>query len=251
MLMRRMQRAMTTAVLMGVTASFGGCASPLPKYPALSASASLQTIADRLESVHTISSRCEMTLTDADGNSVQCEGALVAERAAQPRFRLRTWKFDQAMFDLTVADGQTWIATPPDPEIRERLKDLQKVQADRIAESVWLLGPDYFRHAQPLETESSASRLVVIGRALDCDVMCEIDRGTLTLRRFSVIEDAGDVRAEVQLGEYRIINQIPWPTRLNVAGKPGAIDLRLTEIELNGALPEDAFKPPARAVKQP
>ena len=248
--MRRMQHAMTTAVLMGMTANLGGCASPLPKYPALSPSASLQTIADRLETVHTISCRCEMTLTDADGNSVQFEGALVAERAAPVRFRLRTWKFDQAIFDLTVADGQTWIATPSDPEIRERLKDLQDVRAQQVAESTWLLGPDYFRHAQPLEKESSADRLVVIGRAFDCNMICEIDRRTLTPRMFRVAENA-DARGEIQLGQYRIINQIPWPTMLKISGRPGAIDLRLTEIELNGALAEDAFKPPARAVKQP
>ena len=193
-----------------------------------------------------------MTLTDSERNSVRLDGAMVA--APPDQFRLRAWKFDRAVFDLTLADHQTWLLTPADPAVRERIKALESVQSARIGEALKLLGPEYFRKASALEQQSSSDRLVVEGPFFDHQQMiCEIDRRTLTPRRFHLaLDNRGDqAPEEVLLQQYRLINTIAWPTRIVVRSRQGELSLQLGEIEINGTLPDAAFVPPPRAVKQP
>jgi hypothetical protein len=62
-------------------------------------------------------------------------------------------------------------------------------------------------------------------------------------------DPAGVLRLRLALSDYRLVNETPWPTRLNARSGDGRIEIRLKEVELNQQLPPSAFKPPRRAEK--
>ena len=72
-----------------------GCASPLPTYPRMRDDDAARIIGDRLATIHMFSARCEITMTNSQGDSVRLDGALVA--ASPDRLRMRAWKFGRAV----------------------------------------------------------------------------------------------------------------------------------------------------------
>ena len=99
-----------------------GCAarrpveSNLPTYGRLDPAAALRMLAERSASVRSVSAQAGLTLTRADGQSVNLDGAVVM--APPGRVRLRAWKFNQAIFDLTLTPDGLWVLTPDDPARR-------------------------------------------------------------------------------------------------------------------------------------
>src|SRR4051812_47947752 len=124
--------AMIAAVLLSA------CASPVPKYRWEGEQAAVATLARRAESIRSVRGTATITLTSATNQHVTLDAAIVADNdPAVPntlRLRIRTWKFGQAIFDLTAKPDGVWLAadsqgdTPPD----ERLKSLKP---EHIAEA--------------------------------------------------------------------------------------------------------------------
>ena len=85
----------------------------LPTYGRLDHAAALRVLAERAQSVRSVSAQAALTLTRADGQSVQLDGAVAM--APPGRVRLRAWKFNQAVFDLTLTPEGLWVLTPDDP----------------------------------------------------------------------------------------------------------------------------------------
>ncbi len=246
------------ASLVGV-GLLGGCASDLPRYPAMSDADALATIAARQASVVSISAECDLDLTDARGQRVSLDGVLVAEPPG--KVRLRAWKFGQAVFDLTLIDGKGWMMVPDDVRgaggpgsavgagATQRL-DAQSIPARRVSEALQLLGPAYFRSAIPAGGDGAI--LLARGPALgQVDTVCEIERLTLTPRRF-VVAGTGDIPAsELLLDEYALVNNVPWPMRVRLVSPSGEVLMVVRELELNGEIPAGAFVPPKRAKALP
>ena len=80
-------------------------------------------------------------------------------------------------------------------------------------------------------------------------VRCEIDRATLTPRRFILETENGVL--ELLLSRYEQVGDIAWPNRLDFRAPDGAITVRFSDVELNEDLSDLAFDPPSRAVRQP
>ncbi|MBC7835823.1 MAG: hypothetical protein H7Y88_12105 [Phycisphaerales bacterium] len=225
----------------------GGCASDLPVYPAMSDAEALATIADRQGLVRSISAECDLDLTDAQGQRVRLEGVLVAEPPG--KMRLRAWKLGHAVFDLTLADGKAWVIVPSEGPGADRL-DTAKIPAWRVSEAIDLLGPAYFRTAR--RSGGDKRTLLARGPAFgQDDVVCEIERLTLTPRRFIVGSDRTSLASELLLDDYTLVGNLVWPMHIRLRGASGEMLIRIHELELNGDVPAGAFIPPSRAKALP
>jgi outer membrane lipoprotein-sorting protein len=242
-------RSITVAVI--VASLIGaGCArraaSPLPTYHGLDDAASLNVLAERAKAVKSLSSQCRLTLTRPDGQSVQLEGAIVM--APPDRLRLRAWKFNQAVFDLTMTPEGLWVMAPQDPGRREKVLPASLSAAQFGRE--WAMLNGFFFLQPDLSTEASGKWFNVRRRLEDGrTVLCRVDRGTLTPRQFEMRDAEGRLRFRFTLDDYRMIEGIPWPTTLAARSSDGKIDIRLKDVELNQELAPTAFRPPRRAEK--
>ena len=219
-----------------------GCSS-LPTYPPMSDAEALATIADRLALIVTVSAECDLALADDRGQRVNLEGVLLAEPPG--RLRLRAWKLGRAVFDLTVVDGKAWLmALDEGPNARGPAGEAPP--ARRVSQAFDLLGPLFFRcaHAAGGDGVTLVARGSALGRG---DVVCEIERLTLTPRRFVVPGREGSAPSTLRLDEYEVVGSTVWPMRWHLQGATGEIVVRVRELELNGRLPAEAFTPPARA----
>ncbi|MCX5689755.1 MAG: hypothetical protein NTV94_08230 [Planctomycetota bacterium] len=239
----------------------GACATRLPTYPPMSDADALRAIATRLDATRTLSASTDVKLTDARGQTITLDGAL----AARPPHtaRLRAWKLGTPVLDLTILpDGVYAFAASregasegasatSDASNQNPQAKLTALPAAGIAQSVELLSGTYFANATPQPDRSDASILVVSGTALgNSQVLCSIDRRTLTPRRFTL--PAGAKAMELRLSDYTLINAVPFAQRIDfLSPDGGSIIIHLHDIELNGDLPAAAFTPPARATRLP
>jgi hypothetical protein len=235
-------------------AIIGGCAgvTPLPDYPAMSDADAMRTIADRQEAVRSVSAECDLYLTDPQGQTVSLDGVLVAQTPGS--LRLRAWKFGHAVFDLTLTGGKGWVMLPDNRQAARKL-DPANISARRVGDAFELLGPSYFRTASSVNEvrPTGGPLLVVRGWALGRDdVVCEIDRRTLTPRRFVMGTADGTNASEIKLDGWAVTqNGMVWPLRMSLASPMGEVLVVIRSVELNGDIPVGAFVPPKRAVELP
>ncbi len=238
-----LRRASPARAILACAAAAGvsGCASPLPTYPRLGDEESRRIIAERLESVDTVSGEGRITLTAPDGRTVRLEGALVAD--PPERLRLRAWKFGRAVLDITAVGDEVWVFAP-----EESAGQSFEVPEGGIARAMRLFRAEFFRSARVVEG-ASTDRLLVLTEAIGHDaVTCEIDRPTLTPRLFRVTGSGVD--GVLALDRYRVTSGIAWPTEWRFENQRGRAVIRLDRVEINGSLPETAFVPPRRAARR-
>lgn len=241
-----MIRAVTRLLTALSVLALGGCAANLPTYPAMNDADALQVIAARMDSVKSISASADIALTSAQGETVSLDGAFVAR--PPERARLRAWKFGSPVLDLTIVPDGVWAYAAS----REgsASTDMTKLPAAGVSQSIELLSGAYFARARAIGKDSTGATLVVVGAALGRDdVRCEIDRATLTPRRF--VLSGGDKQMEIVLDRYSLVGEIVWARRMEFHAPDGTIVIRLGDLELNGEVPENAFVPPGRATRLP
>src|SRR3954464_6755942 len=78
----------------------------------MSANDALKVLRDRAAMLKSVSGTAVLTLTRADGESVRLDAAIVMQPPA--KLRLRAWKMNQAVFDLTAIGENVWLVAPPD-----------------------------------------------------------------------------------------------------------------------------------------
>jgi hypothetical protein len=216
----------------------GGCASPpLPTYEPMDAQRALATIADRLQAVHTVFGTARIALEDGHGGSIRLDGALAAE--FPDRIRLRAWKFNTAVFDVTAVGDEAWVLASD----RMSPEQSKAIPAGGVRTARDLLGPAFFRHAS--EAPGSTAALLIVEGPLrgGGSATCEIDRATLTPRVFR----AGE--ATLVLDRYRVTQGTPWAWRWTLTSPQGTVAVRLDDVVLGGGVAPGAFTPPARATK--
>jgi len=248
--MRRTLSSLGRTLLAASLLAATGCAahqpSTLPTYPGLDDAAALGVLAERAASVKTLSAQCDLTLTRADGQSVQLDGAIAM--APPDRLRLRAWKFGQAVFDLTLTPEGMWVMAPDDPNRREKVLPAS-LSAAQFGREWAMLNGGFFLQSD-LTTSGDAKWLDVRRRVEDGrTILCRVDRATLTPRHYEMRDTEGVIRLRLALTNYQLVNGTPWPMKLNARNGDGRIDIRLKEAGLNQDLPPNAFKPPRRAEK--
>jgi hypothetical protein len=182
---------------------------------------------------------------------VHLDAALVA--SFPDHLRLRAWKLGHAVFDLTWTPDGLWIAAPPDARSDPQTLG---VTADGIGKAWLLLSPDFFtdRFAS-IRTPDVGPTFFVERRSGAAGegamVICEVDRATLTPRRYTTLDESGTPRATLTLDHYRDFDGTLWPGRIEARGQSGTVTITIDSARFNEPLPEQAFAPPADAVKQP
>ena len=243
-------------LMLGLVVSvIGGCgsATPLPAYSAMSDADAMRTIADRQGALKSVSAECILYLTDPRGQTVSMDGVLVAQPPG--KLRLRAWKFGHTVFDLTLTGDAGWVMLPDEGQAARQL-DPASIPARRLGDAFELLGPSFYRTATPvgeLQPTGGPRIIIVRGSALGRDdVICEIDRRTLTARRFILRTADGIGASELMLDGYALTeNGMVWPMRMTLKGPMGEVLVVVRSVDLNGDVPAGAFVPPKRAVELP
>ncbi len=239
-----------------------GChpAALVPTYPPADAASTLEYLRANLDQVKTLSAQGRLTLQRADGQSVTLDAAVVAQPPA--RLRLRAWKFDQAVFDLTLTPAGVWVwASQESSNLPPLTGDGARLAEDSPGAPGRLNGvanvgkvlsfvTGGMRNAPPGTVVEETNARLVLGQN-GGRLTLDIDRPTRTLRVCRWMDAAGRRQFELRLDDYREYHGILWPARLIGHGPEGTFTVALDDVEFNGTLPESAFTPPARAVKQP
>jgi outer membrane lipoprotein-sorting protein len=238
------------AVLMALSC-VTGCApkrdAALPAYRWTDEQTALADLRARADAVKTVSAECGITLRRPDGQTVQLDGALVMRNP--DRVRLRAWKFSRAVFDLTLNDDGLWVMTMDDPNRREQVLPASVSAGEFLRQWSYLNGGLFDEPG--LKTRVEGDTLFVTRAAdqtEDGRLTCEVDRRTLTPRRY-VYESSAD-RFELTLDRYRDVNGIPWATRLAASSGMGRVVVEQRNVEINAGLAPNAFTPPRRAEKR-
>jgi len=239
-------------LLVGATAT--GCATArrpvenLPTFGDVDHATALRLLDERARAVKSLSARSALTLTRPDGQAVRLDGAVVM--APPDRLRLRAWKFNQAVFDLTLTPDGLWVVAPDDPSRRQKVLPAS-LSAAQLGREWALLSGSFFGETGLAVRDERGS--LAVSRKLDDGrtVVCDVDRRTLTPRRYRMFDPAGRARFTLALSDYGVFNGIAWPTRLDARSDEGRIGVKLSDVELNGELAPNAFRPPRRAEKQP
>jgi hypothetical protein len=219
----------------------------LPTYPNLDEAAARTVLVERAKGVRTLSAACDLTLARPDGQTVRLDGAIAM--APPDRLRLRAWKFNQAVFDLTLKPEGLWVMAGGDAARRRKVVPAS-LGAARLGREWAMLNGQFFSE-RDLTTRTEGGRMTV-SRVLEDGrrLVCDVDGSTLTPRRYRMFDPAGKERFRLSLSGYGVYDGAVWPTRLAARSDEGRITVTMKNVELNVDLPPNAFTPPRRAEKQ-
>jgi outer membrane lipoprotein-sorting protein len=144
-----------------------------------------------------------------------------------------------------------WVVSPEDSKRREQIRSAG-VSAGQLARTWAVLSGGFFDEGG-LKTELTDGRMLVRREASGGEpaVVCEVDRRTLTPRKYSMLDDRGATRFTLTMDRYRQFGDVVWPMRLVAVSDGGTVEVELREVDVNPELPGAAFTPPRRAEKLP
>lgn len=261
------------------SALLAGCAherEKIPVYPRLPEAAALKILRDRSHAIRSISAQGSITLTRPNGDAVRLDTVIVLR--PPDHARLRAWKFSQAVFDMTLTPDGLWMIVSKNDEHRRELLAAGS-NAGRLTRRWLQLITGSFDNPK-LALRGDSGRLFSKQPSDDSTtISCEIDRATLTPRRYTVNDSGGTARFTLTLSDYAefplgnggagfqpassrpstqdagskpaLQKMIVWPRKIEAVSESGRILVELREVEINGDLPPAAFHPPARAEKLP
>ena len=242
-------------LLAAALATCAGCATQrplppdLPAYQWVDTETALADLRARAAAVKTVSAEATITLTKSDGESVQLEGAVAMQNPGW--VRLRAWKFNRAVFDLTLQPAGLWVMTLDDPKREKQVIPASVNAADFIRQWSYFNG-EVFDDVGAEDVAVDGDTLVLApARASKSDrddLRIEVDRRTLTPRRY--VYQGDDYRFELALDRYGEFNGVAWPTRLIATSPAGRVVVEQRGVEINGELAPNAFVPPRRAEKR-
>lgn len=222
----------------------------LPTYPWTNEPTALRTLQARAKAIRTITAQALLTLTRRDGQSVRLDGAL-AMSLPDKLVRLRAFKFNHAVFDLSLQHDELWIETPRDAHRSPGVVPAT-LSAAQLARAMSLFGGDIFTGPEVQVIDSGGPRFS-IRTPLDQGqtMIAHIDRGTLTVRQYRLADPTGVTRFTLTPMDYRVIGTAIWPTRLIAQSDSGRIEVELRDVEINGNVSPQAFIPPPGAQRVP
>ena len=222
---------------------------PLPEQPWQGLAPALAAIERRHQRINTLSAECSLSLRREDGDNVTLNGVVILQRPDQ--LRAQAWKFDQKVIDLTVRSDGLWLWTS------ERMDEDGEQNFNQVPRADWMNAlfelPDA-EDARIVHRGNDTEPLTVRWRqergTSTRAIQLAIDRPTLTVRTFDVLDQNGDPLHRITLDRYRVTDGIPLPTRIRAVNDQRSMTLRLSAIRLNESLPDGAFSPPADAERQ-
>lgn len=221
----------------------------LPTYDWVDEATALRILAERSRAIRSTAAEVGVTLTRPDGQSVQFDGAM----ATRPpdALRLQTFKFGRTVFDLTLnADGM-FVKTMDDPARKDKIIPASRSAARFAREWATFTGGLFEQEGLRVETPSSSQMIVRRSLADGRTVVCQVDRPTLTPRRYSMLDGSGVERFSLEVSRYGTFDGVLHPQKLLARSDQGTIDIELRDLEINIEQSDRAFVPPADAEKLP
>lgn len=242
---------MTRAILQCICLCACGCAAEhedLPRFNWTDDQTALRILSERARSVRTVSAAALLTLTRPDGQSVRLDAAL-AMSLPDKKVRLQAWKFSQKVFDLTFTSNGLWVESASSDAARQRSQPA-KLSAASLARALSLFGGNLFEGPDVQVIDRGGSQFLV-RKPLDegQTILAYIDRSTLVVRQYRLIDSSEVTRFTLTIPHYQDIGGLIWSMRLAAQSESGRIDLELRDVELNGQMPPNAFVPPPGAEK--
>jgi len=221
-----------------------GCQTEhIAHYPPMPAAQATEIFIKRNRSIRSVSAQGLVTLERPGGDTLRLDAVFAIAHPGNAR--LRAWKFGQAVLDITLTPAGLWVVAPrQDPTLF----------SDQTANFMrqWLRLITGTFEDQSFISDDSGAQLVLKWSADDqATMICEVDRKTLTARRYVLRDRQGQEHFTLALARYAEFNGVAWPGRIEAVSPAGRIVIDLHDVEINGQLPSAAFHPPARAVKIP
>lgn len=231
--------------VIAILALLAGCHSEIPMYPWEGEAAVRETITRRYADMGGVTAEGRVELISSSGQSVTMDCALAA--LGTDKLRLRAWKFQHAVFDLTLNPSGLYVWFAESAGARDDGFNTQ-VTAHGLSQGwSWVTGSLLTRTPEQI-AESNGT---LLAEYTDPDILARIDIGTRTLRR---VETAGSNSPDtsVELKDYKMFQAVAWPARLVFSSPDGGqVIVRLRNVQVRQELSETLFTPPARARLQP
>lgn len=228
----------------------GGCASTRVSYPWQGVEAGAARMRERDEKVRSIQAEARIVLTNAAGQSVVVEGLLLLDPGAGAR--LRAWKFDQPVLDVTRTPEGTWVWMGRQGDERAREWIARAMAPDGVVAWSFLPGLLVATANGPADQDADAT-FELVGAADDRGnrVQARFDRATLTLRELGWTDANGRELSRVRCERYRWIAGQPCPGRVSASSPHGSMVMDVGRVEVNVPLAPRAFVPPTDALPWP
>jgi outer membrane lipoprotein-sorting protein len=210
----------------------------------MSANEAIKVLADRSSAIHAISAQGLITLTRDNGDTVRLDAAIVLQ--PPNRARLRAWKFGRAVFDMTLTPDGLWLIAPAETDRRKEIMSAGANIGNLTREWLQLI-TGAVEGSVSSQTEQKLN--LTLPRENGSTMLCQIDRKTLTPRRYDLKDSSGVTRFTLTLNHYADIGGIVWPREIEAISPTGQVLMELHDVEINGEIPPAAFRPPARAEK--
>lgn len=222
-----------------------GCANNgVPKQPWTDHEQALSIMAKRAQALKSLSASCMLTLENSKG-TVRFDSALVIKRPSS--VRLRAWKFNQAVFDLTVTPEGTFVVAPEDTADPGKGIAI-RASASRIARAFRIFTGDLFSSGNVVIMDQRGPTFVIREAASeDTTILCTVDRDTLTPQKYELLDAGGTVRFTLKLERYKQFGQAVFPMRIVGQSGSGTFTAELESIEVNQPVAPNSFTPPQRA----
>jgi len=241
-------------LLLTLLTVFTGCKTnfpPLPATPWNGLEEARQILVERQAAVDTVQAQLKISFTtpSPQKETQNFDAALVMQ--GDDRFRLRAWKLNQTIFDLTVTPEGTYVVAVDEmkqqsPESEAELAEL----ANHL--SALLRGADFEQARLSLIKPDGfeAPRIFNYLWATwpDESLRVAVERRTLSPREWWVGGHEDESKIQIQ-SEYADYSGLRWYRYIKVNGDFGRLWMNFSDVELNGELNPRAFKPPRRAVR--
>lgn len=210
-----------------------GCAKQqIPTFPAMPFEEAQPILAQHIPNTMTVQG--QLTLSEPK-QSITLDTVMVIRQPSE--MRLRAWKFGQAVFDLTVRPDGVYAYSGRKEVDPKALKQI----ASSISSWIQLLAP-LPPDAKPTD---QTQREWIFERELGpARVVTHVDRQTLVISRHEIF-DGQTPRATIELSDYSVRNEIPWPGEILVREDKRLIRLETSSLKTEVA--PKAFEPPRRA----
>jgi len=241
-----MNKLLQSLLLSMFSALAVGCASEkLPAYTFKDEPTALADLAARGVAVKTLSGQATVTLRKPAGDTVHFDAAMAAE--LPQRFRIRAWKFGQAIFDLTITPEGVWLVH--DSKVKSDLLWPAGLTPDRFAWGWKTISGQNLGEAQA--TAHAENHLLTLVQPLEnkATLTSEIDLRTLTAREHRLTTAEGSQPFQLKQENYTLASGITWPRRIVATSNRGTITVEFRELEINQPLLSGTFTPPRRAEK--
>ncbi len=247
-------------VLLLIAALLPGCTTPAPPLPTVewdTLEDARQILIDRQAAIESVQAQLKLKLTSPppENETNTLDAALVIQ--GDDHFRLRAWKLNQTIFDLTATPDGTFIVA--NEEMKKRAPNAEQ-DLGQLADQLgaMLRGPDYAKASfgggvrsevygaitEPITHPSGFHELFVEWG----EAYTQIESETLVPHCFAVRADSGQSQIVIK-PSYQKFGQLYWYRQVTATGDFGNVEMTFRDVELNGELNPRAFKPPRRAVR--